>query len=124
MLEHRQHIVETMVEAVASGARLSRVCEEVGIALSTYRRWQDEGSVLQDRKPNAESPAPGSRLALEEREQLLSVFHEPELSLRFSVVPNRCISLTAPVCAVARVKPAFLIKWVESTRWTIPGPCS
>ena len=35
--------------------------------------------------------------------------------------PNLWIRVTAPVFATARVKPAFLIKWVESTRWTIPS---
>ena len=92
MLEHRQHIVETMVEAVASGARLSRVCEEVGIASSTYRRWQDGGGVLQDRRPSAERPAPGNKLAPEEREQLLSVFHEPEFK---SLPPSQVVPALA-----------------------------
>jgi hypothetical protein len=31
------------------------------------------------------------------------------------------VGVTAPVCAVARINPALLIKWVESARWTMPS---
>ena len=81
-----------LVEAVNAGARLFRACEEVGIASSTYRRWQDEGGVLQDRRPNAERPTPGNKLTLEEREQLLSVFHEPAFK---SLPPSQVVPALA-----------------------------
>jgi transposase InsO family protein len=71
---------------------LFRACEEVGIASSTYRRWQDEGGVLQDRRPNAERPTPGNKLTLEEREQLLSVFHEPAFK---SLPPSQVVPALA-----------------------------
>lgn len=92
VLEHRQYLVELIGEAVDSGARLSRTCAEVGIASSTYRRWQNEGSVLQDRRPNADRPTPRNKLAPEEKEQLLSVFHEPEFA---SLPPSQVVPALA-----------------------------
>lgn len=77
MLEHRQHIVEIIGEAVEAGARLFKACEMVGIDASTYRRWQDGEQVRADQRPAVERPAPRNKLSPEEREQLVAVFHEP-----------------------------------------------
>lgn len=77
MLEDRQLIVDIIGEAVGSGARLSAACEEVGIHMSTYRRWQNRGAVLEDQRPGAHRAAPPNKLNAKERERLLSVFHEP-----------------------------------------------
>ena len=49
----------------------------MGIASSTFRRWQYEGRVLEDQRPVAPRPTPVNKLAPEERERLLSVFHGP-----------------------------------------------
>jgi hypothetical protein len=35
--------------------------------------------------------------------------------------PNRWISVTAPVCAVCLLLPAFLVIWLASVRYTIPS---
>lgn len=76
-LEHRQYTVELIAEAAASGARLFKACEKVGIAPCTYRRWQSEGEVIEDRRPTASRPEPVNKLGPEERKRLLSVFHQP-----------------------------------------------
>ena len=39
-----------------------------------------------------------------------------EVEVKFSALPKRWISVTAPVRAVRRVNPAFLIRWPEMTR--------
>lgn len=92
VLEHREHSVEIIGEAVASGARLFKACEVVGIASSTYRRWQDDGVVGADRRPTADRPPPANKLATEEREQLLSVFHQPEFE---SLPPSQVVPALA-----------------------------
>lgn len=35
----RRQIVELVNEARMAGARLQRICQELGIGLNTYRRW-------------------------------------------------------------------------------------
>lgn len=92
MLEDRQHIVGLVGEAIDSGARLSRSCEEVGIAPSTYRRWQGEGGVLEDQRPMAQRPTPVNKLLPEERQQLIAVFHEPEFE---SMPPSQVVPALA-----------------------------
>jgi putative transposase len=76
-LEHRQHTVDLIDEAVASGARSLGACEEAGIARCTYRRWQHLGQVVEDQRPTAKRPKPRNKLSSQERDRLLSVFHLP-----------------------------------------------
>jgi transposase InsO family protein len=62
---------------VDGGARLRKACEVIGVHPITLRRWQDGDGVLADQRPLAERPEPRNKLSPEERERLLSVFHEP-----------------------------------------------
>ena len=78
MLEHRKQCVAIVGEAVAAGARLFKACDQIGIHPSTYRRWQDEGIVLADKRPTARRPEPANKLSVAERKQLLATFHLPE----------------------------------------------
>ncbi len=78
VLEHRKECVAIISEAVQSGARLFKACEQAGIHPGTYRRWQVNGDVCEDRRSLAERPVPRNRLSDEERRQLLAVFHLPE----------------------------------------------
>jgi hypothetical protein len=39
-----------------------------------------------------------------------------------SALPNLCISVTAPVTALARVKPALRIRWLEDVFTFSPVP--
>lgn len=97
-LEHRQHTVELIGEAVVSGARRHRACQEAGIALCTYRRWQHRGTVVEDQRPMAKRPEPVNKLSSEERQRLLSVFYLPAFQSMppSQVVPaladERCLS--------------------------------
>ena len=84
--------MEVIFEAAASGARLFKACEKVGIASSTYRRWQDQGNVLEDQRPSADRPTPVNKLSIAEREQLLSVFHQPEFE---SLPPSQVVPTLA-----------------------------
>ncbi len=92
LLEHRQHIVEVIAAATASGARLFKACEKVGIASSTYRRWQDQGTVCEDQRPMVTRSEPLNKLDEEEREKVRAVFHEPEFA---SLPPSQVVPALA-----------------------------
>jgi transposase InsO family protein len=64
----------------------------VGIAPSTYRRWQTEGGVLEDQRSMAQRPTPVNKLLPKEREQLIAVFHEPEFA---SLPPSQVVPALA-----------------------------
>ena len=91
-LEHRQHTVELIGEAVGSGARLHNACEEAGIAPCTYRRWQHRGTVVEDQRPIAKRPEPVNKLSSEERQRLLSVFYLPAFQ---SMPPSQVVPALA-----------------------------
>src|SRR5690554_6243167 len=65
----RRRIVELVNEALAGGARLSRVCAELGIGQNTYRRWASGG---EDQRPHALTP--------QERQAVLDVCHRPQFA--------------------------------------------
>ena len=50
----RRRIVELVNEARTAGARLRRVCDELGIGLNTYRRWSVQG--CEDQRPHVSRP--------------------------------------------------------------------
>jgi putative transposase len=91
-LEHRQHTVELVGEAVGSGARLHNACEEAGIAPCTYRRCQHRSTVVEDQRPIAKRPEPVNKLSSEERLSLLSVFYLPAFQ---SMPPSQVVPALA-----------------------------
>ena len=60
-LEHRQHLVELINEAVDSGARVAQACSTVNIHDTTYRRWHDTGTVKADARPLAVRSEPRNK---------------------------------------------------------------
>lgn len=87
-LEHRQHLVELINEAVGSGARVTEACSTVNIHDATYRRWQDTGSVKADARPEAVRPAPRNKLSPQEREAVLLTCHLPQFQ---SLPPSQIV---------------------------------
>lgn len=77
-LEHRQQTVNLIREAVAEGARVSEACQCVEIDPGTFRRWQHQGEVVPDARPQATRPAPSNRLTELERAMILAACHRPE----------------------------------------------
>ena len=75
-LPERQLIVELIQEAVQSGARLSKACDEAQIALRTYRRWYQAGVVQADLRPEAVRVAPGNKLSDEEQNTIIELCNE------------------------------------------------
>ena len=49
-----------------NGARLHKCCEVIGINSSTYYRWHEGDTVVDDRRPKAERAAPKNKLLASE----------------------------------------------------------
>lgn len=73
----RRRIVALVNEARTAGARLRRVCDELGIGLNTYRRWSTGG---EDQRPCATRPTPSHALTPSERQAVLDVCHRSEFA--------------------------------------------
>ena len=78
----REHAVKLIQEAVHSGARLFKACEELGISKRTFNRWKSdtEDSSLKyiDRRTICKRPEPANKLSREEKKSILDVMHSKE----------------------------------------------
>lgn len=79
----RQEACRLISEARASGARLKRACQEIGITARTFERWRIEGTLTADRRATARRSVPANKLSAEERAQILHVVNEA----RFAALP-------------------------------------
>lgn len=71
--------IELIQEAMASGARQYKACNEIGISARTYQRWQTNG--LEDKRPNVVRQ-PSNKLTEEERQAVIDTCNqEPYQSL-------------------------------------------
>ncbi len=73
----RQHALELVNEARASGARLKSACAELGIGVNTYRRWSRD---LADKRPTADRPTPAHALSEAERQAILDACHRADFA--------------------------------------------
>lgn len=71
-------ILELVQEAHQSGARLSRIAENLGLSTRTLERWRKSPGGGEDRRAGPDT-APASALSEEERERVLKVANSPEL---------------------------------------------
>lgn len=76
-LEERRQLIDFIDQARKQGARLNQACSTVEIDAATYRRWQDNGVVVADRRQSAVRPTPRNKLSEEEREIILLTCHLP-----------------------------------------------
>ena len=78
-----ENAVMLIDEAVHSGARRCKACEEIGIKERTYYRWtkqnQEKGS-FEDLRPTAERPEPVNKLTPQERQEISDIVSSPEYS--------------------------------------------
>lgn len=91
-LEQREQIVALIDQARAGGARLNEACSTVEIDPATYRRWQDNGQVIADRRARAVRPAPRNRLSEQERELIYITCDLPEFQ---SLPPSQIVPALA-----------------------------
>jgi putative transposase len=91
-LTERLRILGNITQACESGARLQRACEVAGISLNCWYRWQQDGTVLPDQRPQALRREPANKLSVAERRQILAVCN----SARFgSLPPSQIVPLLA-----------------------------
>lgn len=76
-LPQREEMVANIEQARQDGARLKNACRELGLSARTFERWQRDGVVRADGRPDAVRPEPAHKLSEEEREQVLAICHEP-----------------------------------------------
>lgn len=71
-LEDCKAIMSAAEEAREKGARLSAICEVIGVDRRTLQRWSGpEALTCGDARPTAQRPAPASRLSDGERAAIL-----------------------------------------------------
>lgn len=72
-------------EAVASGARRERACEELGLSVRTVQRWNHRA---EDGRPGAVRAAPSNKLSEAERAQVLAIANAPAYA---SLAPHQIV---------------------------------
>jgi len=81
-------LVRLIDDAVTSGSRKKKACEEAGISLRTYRRWIQGGKINEDKRPNAIRPEPGNKLSKEEEQGILDYCNQAEYA---SLPPSQIV---------------------------------
>lgn len=76
----RENAVKLISEAVESGARLFKACEEIGISKRTFNRWKETDSEYIDKRTFCERPEPANKLTPEEKQEILEVVHSEKYS--------------------------------------------
>ncbi len=63
----RKHAVKLINEAVKSGARFWKACNEPSISKRTFNRWKETDSEFIDKRTICERPEPANKLSKEEK---------------------------------------------------------
>ena len=85
-------ILELVAEAVHSGARLRKACDEIGVSLRTYQRWSHPEATEEDQRPLVARPEPTNKLTQEETTIILETVHSPEFA---SKPPSQIVPVLA-----------------------------
>src|SRR5690606_36749742 len=75
-----------------SGARLERACQVAQITLNCWYRWQQNSTVLADRRAETPRPEPANKLSVAERSEILAVCNSPRFG---SLPPSQIVPLLA-----------------------------
>lgn len=84
----RRQAVELITEAVETGARLCRACEELSISKRTFNRWKNNDSEYVDKRTICNRPEPANKITQEEKEKILEVVNSEEYS---SLPPSQIV---------------------------------
>jgi putative transposase len=74
----RKRAISLIDEAVEAGARLKMACRTMGITKKTYKRWTDQRTPLDDRRPEADRPSPANKLTEEEEQKIIATMNSDE----------------------------------------------
>ena len=73
----RKRAVRLIKDTVYAGARTVNACNEMGISMRTFQRWNQEDEVKVDGRPSADRPSPENKLTPEERQAVLDTVNSP-----------------------------------------------
>jgi putative transposase len=73
-------------EAVRSGARLRKACQELGLSVRTIQRWREDD--IGDDRRHGPRTVPANKLSAEERQQVLETVNSPEFR---DLSPNQIV---------------------------------
>ncbi len=78
--------------AVTSGARKEKACEEIGLSIRTLQRWQEGGEIIGDKRPIADRPQPPNKLTEEEQQAILAISNQEEYA---NLGPSQIVPMLA-----------------------------
>jgi transposase InsO family protein len=78
-LQQRQHLIDSVTEAKAAGARQDRACAVLGLSPRTLQRWQAGGTLTEDRRPQRQYTL-SHALTEDERAEVLAVANSDEFA--------------------------------------------
>jgi putative transposase len=84
----RSRAILMIKDTVASGARESLACKEIGISQRTLQRWRSDLTPLEDQRPLAERPVPKNKLSEMEKETIVQTVNQPEFK---SLPPSQIV---------------------------------
>lgn len=73
LFSDRQHYIELIDEAAKLGARKEKACAEIGLSIRTLQRWQQDGQIVEDKRPKAKRPEPSNKLTPAECQAVLDI---------------------------------------------------
>jgi len=79
-------------EAVVSGARKEKACEEIGLSIRTLQRWQESGEISGDKRSDADKPEPSNKLTEEEQQAILDTCNQEEYA---NLGPSQIVPMLA-----------------------------
>ncbi len=91
-LAERERLIGNIDQACRDGARLQRACCIAGVSLNCWYRWQQDRTVVPDRRPIVPRAAPVNKLSVEERRAILAVCNSARLG---SLPPSQIVPLLA-----------------------------
>lgn len=90
-LSEREHVVQWIDEAQATGARQDQSCALLGLSPRTLQRWQQSGALRSDRRGEREF-VPANKLSESERARILAVANAPEFG---QLPPSQIVPILA-----------------------------
>lgn len=91
-LMERERIIGNIDHACRGGATLYRACRIAGVSLNCWYRWQQDRTVLPDRRPETPRADPANKLSVGERDAILAVCNSARLG---SLPPSQIVPLLA-----------------------------
>ena len=116
----RAIIIKLVDEAVQSGARQSKACEELGLTTRTLQRWLHPNAPSADKRPSAARTAPKHKLTDAEEAQIIATVNQTEFA---SKPPGQIVPILADQAYTWPQSPVFTEYCVVMDSKTIVAKC-